>query len=384
MDNDKLQCDDRGCTLADAVGTRCGNSQTAHKPRLEWLDAMRGFTMILVVAYHVAQMGFLESTKQSSSMPFLMLFRMPLFFMVSGFLAYKASMTWTPGTLAAMIGKKLRIQIIPTAVFFLLACVVLYPRFGPAIEACLQSPTKGGYWFTLVLLYMFVLYYLFCYVESLSGRRSWVPITLFFLLSLAAYESCYLPGHCWWADGFRGKEPSRWLDYTSVIQLMKFFPFFLFGNIVRRYWDKAQRVMDSAWFYPAIVAIVVFCTMDVLKWHTLRMAWANVPSTVAKFCLPCMVFMYFRHYAAYFVQGTVIGGMLQYIGRRTLDIYLLHFLFLPNLPAVGTFFKLNRHNFIMDISLSVAIGMLVIAFCIITSNVLRISPLFRKYLFGRS
>lgn len=79
-----------------------------------------------------------------------------------------------------------------------------------------------------------------------------------------------------------------------------------------------------------------------------------------------------------------MGSMLQYIGRRTLDIYLLHFFFLPNLPAVGLFFKANRHNFVMDTSLSVLIAILVIIFCIIASNILRISPFFRKYLFGRS
>lgn len=296
---------------------------------------MRGFTMILVVAYHVAQMGFLEQAKQSSSMPFLMLFRMPLFFMVSGFLAYKASLTWDLGTLGSMIGKKMRIQLIPTAVFFLLACVMLYPKFSPAVEACLQSPTKGGYWFTLVLLYMFVVYYLFCWLESRLGRRSWIPITLLFMLSLVAYETCYLPQYCWWADGFRGKLPSRWLNYSSVIQLMKFFPFFIFGNIVRRYWEKAQRVMDSAWFFPVMVMVVIFCTMDVLKWHTLRMAWANIPSTMAKFCLPCIVFMYFRHYAAYLTQCTIIGSMLQYIGRRTLDIYCCTSCSCPTCPPWG-------------------------------------------------
>ena len=80
---------------------------------------------------------------------------------------------------------------------------------------------------------------------------------------------------------------------------------------------------------------------------------------------------------------TFIGSSLQYIGRRTLDIYLLHFLFLPDLPAVGAFFKLHKHNFAIDITLSVLIALVVIAFCIITSNILRISPLFRKYLFGR-
>lgn len=40
------------------------------KPRLEWLDALRGFTMILVVAFHTIQ-GFGLEMKASSSMQFL-------------------------------------------------------------------------------------------------------------------------------------------------------------------------------------------------------------------------------------------------------------------------------------------------------------------------
>ena len=197
------------------------------------------------------------------------------------------------------------------------------------------------------------------------------------------YETCYLPKIFWWADGHRLKKPTDILDYTSLIQLMKFLPFFLFGNIVRRYWHKAQELMDSRWFFPTIVTIVVFCTMDIMKWHTLRMAWANIPSTLSKFILLTIVFMYFRHYAPYFSKMTFFGSTLQYIGRRTLDIYLIHFLFLPDLPAVGAFFKLNKHNFAIDTTLSVLIALIVIAFCIITSNILRISPLFRKYLFGK-
>ena len=159
------------------------------KERMEWLDAMRGFTMILVVAYHVAQIGFDQSIKHSSSLSFLMLFRMPLFFFVSGFLAYKASLVWDFKTFISLLGKKIRIQILPTVVFFLFSCVALYPKFWPAVESNLHSPTKGGYWFTLVLLYMFVLYYVFCYLESKIRCKSWIPITLFFLLSLAAYET---------------------------------------------------------------------------------------------------------------------------------------------------------------------------------------------------
>ena len=353
------------------------------KKRLEWLDALRGFTMILVVAYHVAQIGFSQTMKSSSSLPFLVLFRMPLFFFVSGFLAYKASQVWTAHDLGQLLLKKLRVQIVPTVVFFLFATAVLRNGdYWEQVVLSLSRVTKGGYWFTLVLLYRFVLYYLFAYVESKLRCRSWVPITLFFLLSLVAYESCYLPKYFSWAEGFHG-EKSALMEWTSFVRTMEYMPFFLYGNIVHRYWERSQRLMDSKWFYPIIVTVVIFATLDVLKWHTMRMEWANVPSTLAKFILLTMVFMYFRHYQDYFSRLTVIGSSLQYIGRRTLDIYLIHFLFLPNLPGIGSFFSSNSHNFAIDVTLSVLIALIVVAFSIITSNILRVSPFFKKWLFGR-
>ena len=354
------------------------------KPRLEWLDAMRGFTMILVVANHVSQTGFMQAVKFSSSLSFLILFRMPLFFFISGFLAYKAAQVWNVPNLMRLVGKKLRIQIIPTLVFFFLGMAVLYKDFGAAVIEKFHSPMKGGYWFTLALLYMFIIYYLFAYLESKLRWKSWIPITLMFIASMAVYETCYLPKEFWWAFGHRGPKPSTFLDDSSLIQVMLYMPFFLYGNIVHRYWNRAQRVMDSSWFYPLIVVLVILSTMDALKWHVLRMQWAVIPLTLARFILLTMVFMYFRHYEKYFTRFTVVGRSLQYIGRRTLDIYLIHYLFLPNLPGVGTFFKAYQHNFVIDTTLSVLIALLVIGFSIITSNILRVSPLFKKYLFGRS
>lgn len=51
---------------------------------------------------------------------------------------------------------------------------------------------------------------------------------------------------------------------------------------------------------------------------------------------------------------------------------------------MGTFFSTYRHNFVLDVTLSVFIGLIVIGFCCITSNILRVSPFFKKWLFGRS
>lgn len=353
------------------------------KPRLEWLDALRGFTMILVVSNHVWGLGFGLEPKVSSSMQFLVMFRMPLFFFVSGFLAYKVGLLWDFKTLRGLLAKKIRVQTIPTIVFFFFGAAILGKEFWPTVENWLSLSTKGGYWFTIVLLYMFIVYYLFCYLESKLKVKSWIPITLFFILSLCLYETCYLPKYFSWAFGWK-KAPNEFMNYSSINQLFLYMPFFLYGNIVRRYWDQAQRLMDAKWFYPILVCVVIFAALDSLKWHFMRMTWAVLPLTLARFFLLTMVFMYFRHYHQYFTQRTIVGKSLQYIGRRTLDIYLIHFLFMPNLPTVGSFFNAYRHNFVIDTTLSVFLALLVIGFSCITSNILRISPFFRKYLFGRS
>ncbi len=362
--------------------------QRAKKPRLEWLDALRGFTMILVVANHVLGLTFGMAPKVSSSMQFLVIFRMPLFFFVSGFLAYKAGLHWNLSTLGKFLGKKLRVQTIPTIVFFLLGAVIVGTEdFASQVMTWLSRPLKGGYWFTIVLLYMFILYYLFCFLEErlkrwMPSMPSWLPITILFVISMGFYETCYQPQYFSWAFGWR-KAPNEFMNYSSLNQLFLYFPFFLYGNIVRRYWNQAQRIMDSRWFYPVIVVLVIFAAFDFLYWHTMRMTLTIIPLTLARFILLTIVFMYFRYYHPYFTQRTAVGKSLQYIGRRTLDIYLIHYLFLPNLPTVGSFFSTYRHNFVLDTTISVVLALLVIGFSCITSNILRISPFFKKYLFGR-
>ncbi len=356
------------------------------KPRLEWLDALRGFTMILVVANHVAGMGFGETWKGSSCMPFLVLFRMPLFFFVSGFLAYRVSQIWNLKNLGGLLWKKFKVQTIPTIVFFFLAMAILKEHFWPDVLDALERPTKGGYWFTIVLLYMFVVYYLFSYLESKLKWKTCIPITLLFIASMFIYETCYLPKHFEWAFGHRGAKSDFYyfLNESSLIQLMLYFPFFLYGNIVHRYWMTIQKIFDSKWFFPILVVIITLATLDALKWHTMRMEWANLPQTISKFGLLTIVFMYFRHYRQYFTKLTTIGRSLQYIGRRTLDIYLIHFIFMPDVPAIGEYFKAHSSNFVIDLMLSVTMGLVIIGFCCITSNILRISPFLKKWLFGRS
>ena len=348
-----------------------------NKPaRMEWLDAMRGFTMILVVAYHVSTDCFGQNIKHSAALSFFVLFRMPLFFFVSGFLAYSSKTVWNLRTLGQNLLKKCKVQLIPTVVFLAVFLSLMRPNFLKGLEVALASPTKSGYWFTWALLLMFVIYYVFAYLESKLPKKTIIPLLLLWTGATAIYATIYMPS--WFTY-----HKAPFFSYTSLIQVMTYFHFFLFGTMVRRYWHHAERLFDTKWFYTVIVVVAFICAVDYLKWHTLRLQWANLPRTVAMYSLILIVVMFFRHYKEWFTKQTVVGKCLQYIGTRTLDIYLLHFLFLPNAKMIGGFFSHNLRNFVFDATLSLVVGLLVIGFCLITSNILRVSPIFRKYLFGR-
>ncbi|MCR5850815.1 MAG: peptidylprolyl isomerase [Bacteroidaceae bacterium] len=350
--------------------------------RLSWLDALRGFTMILVVAYHVAQVSFQETEKTSAALPFLVLMRMPLFFFVSGFLAYKASFSWTIPNALKLTWKKFKVQVIPTAVF--LCLFVIFRMKGDFLDGLLRllaSPTKGGYWFTWVLLQMFIIYYIICYVgksltPSPSPRRG-VLLLIAWAVSVFAYETLYLPKvFTYHKDVF--------FAYSSLIQTIRYMQFFLLGNIVRRYWTQVERLFDSAWFFPFVVTLAVVCCADIFQLHTLRTVWTNLPRTIAMYSLLLLVVMFFRHYQTWFDEGKRAGRFLSFIGTRTLDIYLLHFLLLPKMPQVGAWLNANQPNFLLSIVLSVSVALVVIAFCLLASQLLRVSPFLQLYLFGKA
>ena len=62
------------------------------RKRIEYIDAMRGFTMVLVVLTHVSSFGLgMYGSDTFSYSKIFAEFRMPLFFFVSGFVLYKSN-----------------------------------------------------------------------------------------------------------------------------------------------------------------------------------------------------------------------------------------------------------------------------------------------------
>jgi fucose 4-O-acetylase-like acetyltransferase len=73
---------------------------------------------------------------------------------------------------------------------------------------------------------------------------------------------------------------------------------------------------------------------------------------------------------------------MQYVGKRTMDIYMLHYFLLPrNMEVVGQFFSDNVNPSI-EFFVTTVFALLVILLCLIVGNVIRLSPLLAHYLLG--
>lgn len=84
--------------------------------RMQWVDAMRGFSMLIVVLGHVLiSMGIGGYSSFLGSV--LLTFRMPLFFFVSGFFSYRALEWWTKSRTSDILKRKFQAQILCTLVF---------------------------------------------------------------------------------------------------------------------------------------------------------------------------------------------------------------------------------------------------------------------------
>jgi hypothetical protein len=94
-----------------------------------------------------------------------------------------------------------------------------------------------------------------------------------------------------------------------------------------------------------------------------------------------ITFAFFRKKQSLFTKDKVLGLSLQYIGRRTLDIYLIHFFLLPKNLSFFTLF-VDHPMPIIEVAASLIVSLLIIAGCLIIGNIIRLSPLLAHWAFG--
>ena len=337
--------------------------------RIGYIDALRGMAMILVVYFHIAAYGF--GSYEIGYNDIIERFRMPTFFFISGWLFYKAGRIWDRQTITGMIRKKFMVQIIPTVIFMLLYLVMFN-----LLDVSSFGSDKKGYWFTVVLFEYFVIYIL---AEALLNRRDSATgeirvFVIMLLLSIAAFY--YAKYYTRYAT-----ELGIWKDILGFFSFVKIrhIIFFWFGTFVRKHFDRFIHLTNNR--YVTAVMIVLFTA--IIVWPTVLSVNGieYIAYLIAGLSGTIICFTYFRTHQEYFSRNTWYGRGLQLIGRRTLDIYLIHYFVLPYNIVQPNIWQQYHHNTLF-VPLALILAFWVILISLLISSLFRVSPLLAKYLFG--
>ena len=182
------------------------------------------------------------------------------------------------------------------------------------------------------------------------------------------------------AISFYSSSVNQFINITSLYYLPFYYPHFIFGIFAAKYKSFFEKTIDNPYFMAA--TLILFSLTLGFRQTIIE----NIPggkelsACLLSFTGIIIVFNFFRKYQDSFSQTTQIGKTLQYIGKRTLDIYLLHYFFLPYIPKIHHLFG-TYPNLVMEL-IGFLLAFLVIGCCLLLSNIIRLSDFLGYWLFG--
>ncbi len=337
--------------------------------RIGYIDALRGMAMILVVYFHIAAYGF--GSYELGYNDIIERFRMPTFFFISGWLFYKIGRIWNRQTITGMIRKKFMVQIVPMAVF-----MSLYLTMFNLLDISSFGSDKKGYWFTFVLFVYFVIYILAeALLNRLDSSKGEMRVLAFILiLSIGAfYYAKYYTRYA--------AELGAWKDILGFFSFVKMrhIIFFWLGTFVRKHFDQFTQLTNNR--YVTALLIALFTAINVWPAVLSINGLEYIAYLIAGISGIIICFTFFRTHERHFSQETWYGRGLQLIGKRTLDIYLIHYFVLPY-DFVQPEVWLQYHNNTLFVPTALILALWVVIISLLISSILRVSPILAKFLFG--
>lgn len=328
--------------------------------------------MYLVVYSHV--WTYCYKTDSSKSFDHILVnFFLALFFFVSGFVAYKKDFSWTRKSIVGIWKRKFVQLIIPSVVFCLVLCWQLANLWNIAFSFDpLWGISTSWYWFTVQLFFFFVIYTLTMTVVRYA-KSSYQSI---FLLVIALLIYCLSFSHTIMEKTQIGADLFQYLGMKH----WRLYVFFTMGVLMRKHILAVKKLIEQS-IVMAVVIIVFFLMVLFSDYINLPM-WKPVGAILYGGVSVWIIFAFFYKYQHSFSQDRLLGRTMQYIGKRTLDIYMIHYFILPrHLKCLGQFFSDNV-NPVIEFFITSAIVLLIIFVSILIGNIVRLSPLLSHYLLG--
>lgn len=324
--------------------------------------------MLIVVFQHVRAFG-LKLFAEDGVLSFIYLyFFLSTFFLLSGYLSECVLNVSTFMELFKRIIAKFKTLIIPTAIFF-----AIYNLLASRNESMELWAFPGGYWFTFVLFIILALTIIVAYIVNkihASSKVIWILLLLSFIMQFARIL-------------FPDEIDSGVLYVLRTRQTCTYFLFFIIGIMIKRNENEFFRVCETQWFRTCLIG-------GTFSIYILRY---SMQSDLSRSILVCgdfiisivssiAIFVVFYLTNKYWQSDVHISNSMKLIGSKSLDIYMLHYFFIPALPMLGTYFR-SGCNSAIEIVVVGSISLLVVALCVFTSRIIALARPLYLLLFGK-
>lgn len=289
--------------------------------RLGFIDAIKGFAIILVVIGHAVQFSN-QNFDSSILFRFIYSFHMPLFMFVGGFLIEIEKFRNCD-----YIIKKFSQLVVPYIFWLFVMFVYMYGMNSVFSYKIIQffleavmSPDAGGMWYLLVLFNIYFITYL---IITYSYYKFDVSVTIVIIgLNIVAF--CFsktnilcLKHICWFMPFFYGgfyyrryvylRAREIKISYSSLIAYFLLFPM----------WRRPNSTLLEANILgtPKIISIIIYRIYNYLVGF-------------------CAVFVVFNIFHVLYKKFNFKFKALSFLGKKSLEIYVTHFYFVAEISVV--------------------------------------------------
>lgn len=270
--------------------------------RIAYFDRIKALAIFFVVYGHVC---LFILNNETALFRFQNMFCMPLFFYVSGFFTRQPD---SMESFVRMLLGKCRQLMVPFVSLGVLMSVVFD---GCSLNSLLFDTGHNGLWFLFVL---FIFY-------AIAGAISVVNTHIKGGISSFCLIACMV----WLFFVFfqmTGKSCTTLMSFFSFPRIVHNFPFFVFGMVVGNIESLHALIKRKLCFS---VALPVFLSLAVLKYLGIP-----IPNSMIAFALIPV----FSYLLSQIPEHSWVDDIVLYVGRRTMDVYLLHFIFLNGLVSI--------------------------------------------------
>lgn len=329
------------------------------KERIPYIDSLKGLAILLVVMGHVLACYHNDFNQalsvDSNSMilwKFIYGFHMPLFLFLSGFVFNISSIQISFSNVFFKIKKNFKRLIVP------------YVSMGVVYFVLLGN--TDGYWYLYVL-------FIFCTIISLLnwllGRFKWWnsstgSIVLLCVSFIAKYFLCKL-------------HPYEILPIFDWGHFALFF-YFCLGIVFRKH-KLDLYIQRNAFVYNLL--LISFFISFLSKF---RIGF-SFPDKLDVYAISATIIIFILFSKVRQDCTNVVLRFLNEIGKKTLEIYLLHFFFLAKIPLFGSFLDSidSKISIILQLLSSTFCALLIIGLNCLICKIVEPADVVRKLFFGK-